>query len=47
MIKVYIAKGPETGRFFALKDKVALIGRSSDNSIRINEKSVSRIHVGG
>jgi diguanylate cyclase (GGDEF)-like protein len=45
MIKVYIAKGPETGRFFALKDKVALIGRGSDNSIRIDEKSVSRVHV--
>lgn len=45
MIKVYIAKGPETGRFFSLKDKVALIGRGSDNSIRIDERSVSRIHV--
>jgi pSer/pThr/pTyr-binding forkhead associated (FHA) protein len=45
MIKVYIANGPETGRFFALKDKIALIGRGSDNSIRIDEKSVSRIHV--
>lgn len=45
MIKVYVAKGPEPGRFFTLKDKIALIGRGSDNSIRINEKSVSRIHV--
>lgn len=45
MIKVYVAKGPEAGRFFALRDKVALIGRGSDNSIRINEKSVSRSHV--
>jgi diguanylate cyclase (GGDEF)-like protein len=45
MIRVYIAKGPEAGRFFALRDKVALIGRGSDNSIRINEKSVSRNHV--
>ncbi len=45
MIRVYIAKGPETGRFFALRDKVALIGRGSDNNIRIDEKSVSRIHV--
>src|SRR5512136_2953080 len=45
MIKVYIAKGPETGRFFSLKDKVALIGRGSDNNIRIDEKSVSRMHA--
>ena len=45
MIKVYIAKGPETGRFFSLKDKVALIGRGSDKNIRINEASVSRVHV--
>lgn len=45
MIKVYIAKGPDSGRFVSLKDKTALIGRGSDNSIRINEKSVSRMHV--
>ena len=45
MIKVYVANGPETGRFFILKDKVALIGRGSDNSIRIDERSVSRTHV--
>jgi pSer/pThr/pTyr-binding forkhead associated (FHA) protein len=45
MIKVYIAKGPETGRFFALTEKTALIGRGSANNIRINEKSVSRTHV--
>jgi diguanylate cyclase (GGDEF)-like protein len=45
MIKVYIANGPETGRFFALKDKMAIIGRGPDNSIRINERSVSRMHV--
>jgi diguanylate cyclase (GGDEF)-like protein len=45
MIKVYIANGPETGRFFALAEKTALIGRGSANNIRINEKSVSRTHV--
>jgi diguanylate cyclase (GGDEF)-like protein len=45
VIKVYIARGPETGRFFALSEKTALIGRGSDNTIRINEKSVSRTHV--
>ena len=45
MIKVYVANGPETGRFFTSKDKVALIGRGSESSIRIDESSVSRTHL--
>lgn len=45
MIKVYVANGPESGRFFTLRDKEALIGRGCHTNIRINEKSVSRMHV--
>jgi diguanylate cyclase (GGDEF)-like protein len=45
MIKVFIAKGPEQGRSFVLKDNTALIGRGSVSQVRLNEPSVSRKHA--
>ena len=45
MIKVFIAKGPEQGRSFVLKDSAATIGKDLASEICLNESSVSRKHA--
>lgn len=45
MVNVYILNGPEIGRSFKLRDGVMFAGRSLDNDIRIDDKTVSRKHL--
>jgi pSer/pThr/pTyr-binding forkhead associated (FHA) protein len=45
MIKLYVINGPMAGLTFDVKDGVTTIGRSSDNSISIQDLSVSRKHA--
>jgi hypothetical protein len=45
MINVYILNGPEIGRSFELKEGECLLGRSPQNDICIDEKTVSRKHL--
>lgn len=45
MTRLYILNGPEAGRSFELKDEITYVGRSFDNDIRIDDKTVSRRHL--
>ena len=45
MTKLYIVKGPEEGRCFALNDDIIYVGRSPDNDIQIDDGSISRRHL--
>lgn len=45
MVNLYILNGPEIGRSFKLRDGVMFAGRSLDNDIRIDDKTVSRKHL--
>jgi len=45
MIKLYIVEGPGRGQSFELKADTIHIGRSPDNDIQMNDRSVSRKHV--
>ncbi|MBW2063325.1 MAG: FHA domain-containing protein [Deltaproteobacteria bacterium] len=45
MTRLYILNGPEAGRSFEIKDGVTYVGRSLDNDIRIDDKTVSRRHL--
>jgi signal transduction histidine kinase/pSer/pThr/pTyr-binding forkhead associated (FHA) protein/ActR/RegA family two-component response regulator len=45
MTKLYIVKGPEEGRCFALNDDIIYVGRSPDNDIQIDDSSISRRHL--
>lgn len=45
MAEVYILSGPDIGRSFKLKGGVSFVGRSFDNDIRIDDKTVSRKHL--
>jgi diguanylate cyclase (GGDEF)-like protein len=45
MIKVFVANGPEQGRFFVINGEIAQIGRDSANQVCLNEPSVSRKHA--
>jgi len=45
MTKLYILNGPEMGRSFELRDVATYVGRSLENDIRIEEKTVSRRHL--
>ena len=45
MSKLYIVNGPEAGRPFELKEGPTYIGRSADNDIQIEDKTVSRKHL--
>ena len=45
MINVYILNGPEIGRSFELKEGECLLGRSPQNDICIDDKTVSRKHL--
>jgi PAS domain S-box-containing protein len=45
MIKLYMINGPMSGLTFDIEDDVTTIGRSSDNSINIQDLSISRKHA--
>jgi hypothetical protein len=45
MSKLYILNGPDMGRSYELPDGVTYLGRSIDNDIRIEDKTVSRRHL--
>jgi len=45
MTDVYILNGPDIGRSFKLREGVSFVGRSFDNDIRIDDKTVSRKHL--
>jgi hypothetical protein len=45
MNKLHVLNGPEMGQAFELKDAPTYVGRSEDNDIRIENKSVSRRHL--
>ena len=45
MNRLYILNGPDKGRSFELTDGVTYLGRSTNNDIRIEDKTVSRRHL--
>ena len=45
MTKLFILNGPEMGKFFELRDGTTYVGRSIENDIRIEDKTVSRRHL--
>ena len=45
MTKLYILNGPEMGRSFELRDVATYVGRSLENDVRIEDKTVSRRHL--
>jgi adenylate cyclase len=45
MVNLYILNGPEMGRSFKLREGAMFAGRSLDNDIRIEDKTVSRKHL--
>jgi two-component system NtrC family sensor kinase len=45
MVDVYILNGPDIGRSIKLREEVSFVGRSFDNDIRIDDKTVSRKHL--
>jgi putative methionine-R-sulfoxide reductase with GAF domain len=45
MNKLHVLNGPEMGQAFGLKDAPTYVGRSEENDIRIENKSVSRRHL--
>ncbi|MBN1830636.1 MAG: FHA domain-containing protein [Deltaproteobacteria bacterium] len=45
MHKLHVLNGPEMGQSFELKDGLNYVGRSEDNDIQINDKTVSRRHL--
>jgi hypothetical protein len=45
MPKLHVLNGPEMGKAFELKDGPTYVGRSEDNDIQIENKTVSRRHL--
>ncbi len=45
MHKLHVLNGPEMGQSFELKDALIYVGRSEDNDIQIDDKTVSRRHL--
>lgn len=45
MIKVYIMDGPEEGQSFDIDAESLTIGRSAENHIQLNDRTVSRKHL--
>jgi len=45
MANVYILNGPDIGRSFKLREGVSFVGRSVDNDIIVDDKTVSRKHL--
>jgi hypothetical protein len=45
MYKLHVLNGPEMGQSFRLKDGLTYVGRSEDNNVQIEDKTVSRRHL--
>jgi 3',5'-cyclic-nucleotide phosphodiesterase len=45
MSTLYVLSGPERGRSFTLREGANFVGRSLDNDIRIEDRTVSRKHL--
>ena len=45
MTDLVILNGPEIGRTIPVKDGLSFLGRSNDNEIRIDDKTISRKHL--
>ena len=45
MTDVYMLNGPDIGRSLKLREGISFVGRSVDNDIRIDDKTVSRKHL--
>ena len=45
MTRLYIVNGPEAGRPFELKEGLTSLGRSAENDVQIEDKTVSRKHL--
>jgi hypothetical protein len=45
MAKLFLLNGPERGRSFKLREGISFVGRSLDNDIQIDEKTISRKHL--
>jgi pSer/pThr/pTyr-binding forkhead associated (FHA) protein len=45
MVKLYVLSGPRKGLSFDLKEGRTYIGRSSENDIQIEDRTVSRRHL--
>jgi hypothetical protein len=45
MYKLHVLNGPEMGQSFKLKDGLTYVGRSEENDIQIDDKTVSRRHL--
>lgn len=45
MTTLYVLNGPAKGRSFALRQGASFVGRSLDNDIRIEDKTLSRKHL--
>jgi pSer/pThr/pTyr-binding forkhead associated (FHA) protein len=45
MARLHILNGPDRGQSFRLMDGATYLGRSTDNDIRIRDKTVSRRHL--
>lgn len=45
MVKLYILNGPKAGRAYRFGDGENYVGRSPDNNIHVNDKTVSRKHL--
>jgi 3',5'-cyclic-nucleotide phosphodiesterase len=45
MHKLHVLNGPEMGQSFELRDGLTYVGRSEDNDIQIDDKTVSRRHL--
>ena len=45
MHKLHVLNGPEMGQSFEIKDGLTYVGRSEDNDIQIDDKTISRRHL--
>jgi pSer/pThr/pTyr-binding forkhead associated (FHA) protein len=45
MVKLYVINGPEIGQSFDIREGVMFLGRSFDNDIWINDRTISRKHL--
>ena len=45
MVELYILNGPKAGQSYRLRDGTCHVGRSPDNDISVNDKTVSRKHL--
>lgn len=45
MTQLFVLSGPDKGREFAIKDEATYVGRSPENDIQLEDKTVSRRHL--